>query len=186
MANTTCARPGTVTLARNAHLRVFETRAVAARDYERVLRACNRHTGRTVRLARAFDDGYVTSATYSRVRLAGRFVAWSSSYTDVSCKADCPPGYDTTTYAVHVRDIRLAKSRNRAIASRATALVVTARGAIAWTVGTAPQVELSALDSAGRRVLDSGAIDPKSLAAKASVVTWSRDGRPRSETVGGY
>jgi len=186
MAAPPCARPDTITLQKNRHVRVFETRAGAARDYERVLRACNRHTGHTVRLARAFDDGYVTSATYGRVRLAGRFVAWSSSYTDVSCKAACPPGYESTTFAAHVRDIRLTKSRHAALDSRATALVLTRLGAIAWTTGSGGTVELSALDSAGRRVLDTGPIDPKSVTAAAESVRWTRDGEPRSQALGSY
>src|SRR4051794_14364273 len=98
----TCAKAGSRTVASTKAVRVF---SVKNKESGRNLYGCLRANGRRQLLTRSFDDGYVTSSTYGHVRVAGRFVAWDASDTDDSCKADCPPGYEPTSYIVAVRDL---------------------------------------------------------------------------------
>jgi hypothetical protein len=176
----TCKRPHTRTLAHNRVARVFETRPARA-SYDSRLFGCLRSVGKAIRLDEASDDGYVSSSAYDHVRLAGRFVAWSTSYYDISCKADCPPGYDPSTDWVNVYNLRNNQTRSIALESPPTAVAVARFGAIAWTEGTGDQVELSVRDRAGTRQVAQGAIDTTSIAIAGGTLIWRQDGRRRSE-----
>ena len=73
--------------------------------------ACVRSTGKRVALSKPDDGNFYTDEYFGTVALAGAFVAWTSVTQDLSCKADCPPGYDTTTQRLGVYDLRRRRSR---------------------------------------------------------------------------
>ena len=144
------------------------------------LYGCWKATGRRITLADAFEDGYTTSATFSDVRLAGRYVAWYGTATDVSCKASCPPDYVATKSRVNSWDLRRRKRVRSADATvTSPGLVLTERAGLAWVEGSGPSSQVRAADSSGTRVLDTGAIAPASLRAEISIVSWVRDGVER-------
>jgi hypothetical protein len=150
------------------------------------LYGCLYSSRRPLRLFEASDDGYVTSQSFADVRLAGRYVAWSETYYDISCKAACPPGYQETTYAIGLADLR-GRSRRRIGGGRVLqgALFVSKRGFLAWAQpGPGASVTIRARDTAGTRELDSGTIYPASLSLRGSEVSWTKDGAPRSATLG--
>lgn len=170
-----CAKAKSKTIAQNRSVRVYQVGA----GETKALHACRRSTGKRVRLARAFDDGFAASATFGDVRLSGRFVAWSSTATDTSCKADCPPGYEPTTRAIDVYDVGRRQSRSVDGYPAGGALVLSNYGAVAWAAREtdAGPVDIHASVRAGDdRVLDSGNIDPDSLAIEITIISWSRDG----------
>jgi hypothetical protein len=43
------------------------------------------------------------------VKLDGRIVTWRHVSTDISCKADCPPGYDGSSERDMRADLRTRK-----------------------------------------------------------------------------
>ena len=166
-----CRAKGSATEAQNRHARLYRQGAA--------LIACMRASGRRFVLDRNHDDGYVTSGGWSDPRLGGRYAAWVSSYTDVSCKAACPPGYEATRYSIVVHDLR----RRRAVqtVSGNFDFVLTDRGALAWLVGRDGATELhTAVPGRGQRVIDSGGIG--SLRAYYSLVLWTREGESRWAT----
>jgi hypothetical protein len=170
-----CARAKSKTIAQNSSVRVYQVGTGEAKT----LSACRRSTGRRVQLARAFDDGFAASATFGDVRLSGKFVAWSSTATDTSCKADCPAGYEPTTRAIDVYDVGRRKGRTVAGYPFNGALVLSRYGAVAWAAreSNAGPVDVHASVRAGDdRVLDSGNIDPDSLAIEITIISWTRDG----------
>jgi hypothetical protein len=114
-----------------------------------------RSSGKRRLLAKGYDDGLETSGLYDRVRTAGRFVAWQYTETDLSCKADCPPGYDPTTVHSTIRDLRSGKARKvSGDVGDDGRLVLTAGGAIAWSEDD--PFAIKAFDAAGARTLDEG------------------------------
>ena len=182
-ARGSCAAPGSTTVAKNAHARLFERGPAGA---ER-LRGCLRSRGaeRSLLLARNYDDGIYESGTWDRVRLYGRFAAWRYERVDTSCKADCPPGYgywETFT----VRDLATGKSRRRppdfALGS---SFVLTSSRVLVTAVSRGGAVELATWDGHDRGVLDSGAIDRASLRANGTRVTWVNAGVRRSADLRG-
>ena len=149
------------------------------------LYGCLYSSGRPLRLFEASDDGYVLSDSYADVRLAGRYVAWSETHTDISCKADCPPDYEPTTYGIGLADLR-GRSR-RGIAGQVLdgALLLSKHGFLVWAQpGPGATVDVRARDTAGVRELDTGGIDPASLSLHGSKVSWTKDGVRRSATLG--
>lgn len=171
-----CARAHSKTLVSNAHVRVF----TVAGSQGRRLYGCLRSNGRQMLLTADYDDGYVLSGSFSHVRVAGRFVAWQFAATDISCKADCPPGYQPTTYALRVRDLRRSKTVPVSGHVASQTLVLTTGGALAWAEGAAPSVSVRAFDAAGSRTLDQGDIDPASVHRSGQSVEWTSGGQLRS------
>ena len=172
-----CSSPGSKTVASNSFARVFEK---GPRLY-----GCLRADRRKWRLAESFDDDYVSSFSYRDVRLAGRYVAWAWESVDVSCKAACPPDYETTKRGVEVADLR----RHRTHATRADPLArslrVSGGGGAAWAERDAGgAVTVFAFDGAGERPLDRGGVDPLSLRFTGSVLSWLKDGAAASAPVG--
>ena len=163
-----CSKGGE-TIAANRIVRVFEngSRLVACTKADR---------DRDV-LARRFDDDYVTSSDYSHVRLAGSFVAWVQTNTDVSCKAACPPDYEPTRTHVTIRDAATDDERSTSVAT-VSELVLTRTGSAAWIDDSA----VRALDDAGERTLDTG--DVSALEASRSRVTWLNAGEVRAAQLG--
>ena len=172
----TCKRSGSKTVRQNDLVRVYRVGS----GEKTLLVGCRRSTGRRVTLDEAFDDGYVSSQEISSVRLNGWHVAWISTATDISCKAACPPGYDATTSSIGVGNVRTRRSSHALGEPLGGALVVSRTGGVAWAASAASSgVEIRASDRAGVRVLDSGSIDPRSLAIESTIVSWSRDGSER-------
>jgi predicted secreted protein len=171
-----CTPAGTTTVVANRHVRVYERTSGTTK----ALVACHRATGRKTGLATAADDGFVTSSSYADVRLAGLFVAWSNTYVDQSCKADCPPGYESTRYSIGVFDV--TRNKARSVRTRPLALVLGERGGVAWATqaadGAPVEIRASARDG-DDRLLDSGAIDPRSLAIEITIASWTREGEER-------
>jgi hypothetical protein len=172
-----CAAAKSKTVAQNASARVFKiTRSSGTTR----LYGCLRSSGRRVVLAQAADD-IETSTGFDRVRLNGRFVAWQGTATDLSCKADCPPGYDPYTWTIERVDLRSRKGRAFSGRAAGQALVVSRKGAVAWVQSTgADTYDVRAGDAAGARTLDSGAIDPKSLKLAGSTLSWTNAGAPKT------
>ena len=176
-----CPRAGTKTVARNGVVRLYERK----RDVNRRLFACLRRSQRTKRVISSYDDGIYVSAEYSNVRLAGYFVAWSYERTDVSCKAECPPGYNATHRSIGFYDLRSRGSRDIFGAAEERALVLTSSGALAWAQRASDgQIEVVARSRSGRRVLDRGAIPPSSLRLRGSALVWTNAGVERSAPLG--
>jgi hypothetical protein len=147
------------------------------------LYACRRSTGKRVLLHVAFDDDYVSSSSYRNVRLAGAFVAWAYTSTDVSCKADCPAGYNPTTAGIRVYDLRQRRSRTvSGAAPLGRALVLSRLGGIAWAStgrsGSSADIHGS-VRPGDDRLIDSGNIDPRSLTIEITIISWRRDGVER-------
>jgi hypothetical protein len=175
----TCKAAGSRTVAQNGFARVYKTRTEEGTR----LVGCVRSSGRRRLLAEASDDDYVSSADYANVRLAGRHVAWSWTESDISCKAACPPGYDPTFESIVSYDLRHGSTREVA-ATRPVgrALVLSRSGGFAWAGRTDPTgpVEIHASVRGDEDVvLDSGDIDPASLAIEITIISWLHDGGER-------
>ena len=177
----TCKRKKSKTVRQNRSARVFErSSAVRTRLY-----GCLRRQGKSIRLAEAYDDQYVSSTSYQHVRLAGRFVAWEDISTDISCKADCPPGYNPNTTSIDVYD--LARRRKRSFSGTVLneSLVLTNRGSVAWAQrsSTDISVEIHIAEGTSQRMLDRGNIDPDSLRLRGRTIFWAKDGAERSSPI---
>ncbi len=171
----TCAKKGSKTVARSRDARVF---TAPAKDGEgnsgKGLYGCLTINGVKRKLAVSGDEDLYSSSSFDHVRLAAHYVAWSQSSTDVSCKADCPPGYVPTRYTVRRYDLRRRRLRSLP-ADAPSAVAVTQRGGVAWLSAD----RLWAADRDGTRVLDTGMIAASSLAAEISIVSWVRGGVER-------
>jgi hypothetical protein len=176
-ASKSCARAHSKTVASNSHARVF----TVSGDEGPKLYGCLRSSGRRSLLTADYDDGYVLSGKFSRVRLAGRYVAWQFAATDISCKADCPEGYEPTTYALRVRDLRKRKTVPVVGRVAGKALVLTTGGALAWAERTTTSVALNAFDAAGARTLDDSSVAIASVKRHGQSVVWTSAGVSHSE-----
>jgi hypothetical protein len=177
-----CAKKGSRTLLRATGVRVFTVPATSEGDRVVRLYGCLSANGRRQVLSERSDDGYVTSSGFDDVRLAGTYVGWHSFATDVSCKADCPPGYDATSESMIAYDLRRRRVSRRAAIGDYTArsLALTRHGGLAWlSAGTPGPQQLNVADRTGHRVLDTGVIAPASVRAEISIVSWVRDGVER-------
>ncbi len=185
-ASTGCKPRASKAVVKSRYARVYTRGRVDSGTGEtQRLYGCLYSSGRPLRLFEASDDGYVTSESYADVRLAGRYVAWSETHYDISCKADCPPGYEPTTYGIGLADLRGRSRRSIAAHVLDGALFVSKRGFIAWAQpGPGATVAIRARDTAGVRELDVGGIDPGSLSLRGLEVSWTKDGVLRSATLG--
>ena len=179
-----CKRARSHTVAANALARVFTRPGTDGFTHGTDLVGCWKRTNRVQKLDYAFDDDYVTSSAFTLVRLSGRFVAFHTASSDVSCKAACPDDFEPTHYQLSVVDLRSGKAATVAIDGRPAGgtLLVDSRGAIAWTHWLpANQVELRAFDGDGQHVVDSGPIHPESVRLTAAgQLSWVSDNAPRS------
>ena len=178
----TCKRKRSKTLQQSRSVRVFEKAAGAERTR---LYGCLKRRGKSIRLAEAYDDGYVTSTSYQEVRLAGRFVAWEDTSTDISCKADCPPGYNPDTTSIEVYDLARRQRRSFSGTVLNESLVLTRRGSVAWLQRTSPAtaVEVHIAEGSTTRVLDRGNVDPDSLRVNGGTLFWMKDGAQQSSPI---
>jgi hypothetical protein len=177
-----CYLKGSHTVASSKKVRVFEVK----RQSGNRLYGCLRSNGVRQVLAKGYDDGYVTSGTFDEVKLAGRFVAWQFTATDISCKAACPPEYDPTTADLHIRDLRSRRTRNVAgeVANDGH-LFLTRGGSIGWPERpSSGPIEVNAYDHAGAHTLDTGdGIAPDSLHLSGSTLDWLNAGERRTATL---
>ena len=139
-----CKVKGSETVAATSLVRLYTRPTARARRAAWLLAG----HGRKLLLAYEYDDGYVTSVFYRDLRLNGRFVAFVSEATDVSCKAMCPPDYNPTRTSMEVTDVRdrgghaPSAPRRRPVAEG----LAGGRGGDPWQEGS----ELLVLDGAGR------------------------------------
>ena len=182
----TCKRSLSRTVAENTQIRVF-TRPDDNGGYTpgTGLFGCSKRSGRVRPLALAFDDEYISSASFGLVRIRGRFVAFYTEHFDISCKAACPPDYESTRRFVNLVDVRRGTGFDVEVAARPAGnrLLVDAGGAIAWAqaLPAAGLVEVRVSDAAGERALDSGAIAPASVALTAGgLLSWTNAGAARA------
>jgi hypothetical protein len=183
-AKPTCSVSGSKTVASNSATRVYTVKSGRA-DYGDVLLGCLRSNGKRLRLAENYDDGLYVTSVFSKVRLNGRFVAWEEDSSDVSCKADCPPGYDPSTETLSAVDLSSRRKRTIAAAAVADALVVSRSGGLAW-VGQGQGALVVNVAPAGAREyapVDSGDVDPASLRLRGSVLSWLNAGVEKSATL---
>lgn len=150
-----------------------------------VMYGCLRSNGRAIRLQGAYDSGE-DGRSYTHVKLAGRFVAWDDGRYDITCKADCPPGYVPNHDAIAVRDLRRHHTRFVQLTSGAGAVAVNHSGGVAWVQGSGNAMTVHARDSSGERTLDRGRIDDTSLKVRGGTVRWLNAGQPRSAPLGRY
>ena len=133
-------------------------------------------------MVREYDDGYVESGAYRDVRLAGRFVAVVFDATDVSCKAACPPDYEPTQTSIVISDVRARRDRTTRTHAQTGSLRLSTAGVAAWLAPVAGGFELHGYDGTGEPVLDSGAIDPASVAlSRAASHLGERGRRPERQ-----
>ncbi|HEY1360384.1 MAG TPA: hypothetical protein VGF21_18930 [Thermoleophilaceae bacterium] len=144
--------------------------------------ACLYSTGKRFELGRNWDDELVETP-----RLTAPYVAWAS----VGC------GNVTCQSAVEVADLRVGKVVKNLPATtgglpgnsnRVTDMVLKPNGSLAWIVDIGSSVgsdrQVVAVDSAGRRLLDSGGnIDPESLTLSGSTLSWTESGASRSASL---
>jgi hypothetical protein len=173
----TCNVKGSKTVVQNSQARVYTLRS-HKEFFGNVLYGCLRSTARKVRLVANYDDDYVTSQRFSKVGLNGRFVVLHFVSTDVSCKADCPPGYQATSYEVIVMNLRTRKL-TRYDGRPKDKLFVTATGTPAWLqdAATPGVVEVHAANE----VLDTGVISRLALAGFE--LSWVKSGQAKSATL---
>ena len=174
----TCNLKGSKTVLQNRNVRLFELRIT---DGKR-LYGCLKRVGKRRRLTKAFDDGYTQSSDYGSIRLAGRFVAWQDIATDISCKADCPPGYNADSSSISVYDLARRRSRTFSGTPLNESLLVTRRGSLAWAQRsqTDTAVEVYAAEGRTARMLDRGNVDPDTLKVRGATLVWMKDGIERS------
>ena len=178
----TCQRAHSRTIAQNREVRVYKVK----RSSVTTLYACRRFSGRHAQLARAFpllgsddDQEIYSAASFDRVRLRTLYVAWASTFTDASCKAACPPGYDGTSESIKVYNVRRRRERTVTGFPLGKALVLSKFGGVAWASRTSTgQVEIRGSARSGdNRVFDSGDVDPSSLAIEITIISWTRGGQ---------
>jgi hypothetical protein len=181
-----CAIPrGSDVVAKNSQVYVY-TRDGSG-DVTSRLYGCYRKTARTARLAESSgDDLGLLTVEFDQVRVNGRFVAWQEKATDISCKADCPPGYEPDTYAISRADLKTRRSLSWPDAhAENDSLVLSKAGNTAWIqAGDVNGVfAVRVGDKTGSNAIDSGNIDPTSLALTGTTLTWVNAGEAKNATL---
>jgi hypothetical protein len=188
-----CAAPHSKTIRSNPAVRLYRVPAFIPDGQVEgsLIKACWRATGRRVRIGERYDDQYVLFGTVDHLVLAGSTVASLQSQTDVSCKADCPPGYQATVTWVQVNDIRTRKQRTAAVQGALptqgqlqSPLLLSRSGVAAWLDGDPGAARLSTLSTtSGAHLLDQGNIDPASVTLTGATLSWTKDGQPHSASL---
>jgi hypothetical protein len=172
----TCERAGSKTVLKNRAARVFEVKGAQTRLY-----GCLKSVGKRIKLTETYDDDLYESTSYGDVRLAGRFVAWQEVFSDVSCKAACPPGYDATRETIEVYDLKRRQRRYVSGAVLTHVLLLTDGGSAAWAQRASDgQVEVRVLRGRKSSVIDKGNIAARSLLLRGDTLVWVKDGAQRS------
>ena len=121
---------------------------------------------------------FVAYAIQASDEIAGKYGQPSTSYIHIE-SVNLRTG-KKVTYSQFVQQPDQQSTAEAAVPN----LQVTTSGWIAWILSSAKGETLYAFDSGGRRILDTGSIDPKSLAVSGSTVTWTNAGVQRSATLG--
>jgi hypothetical protein len=166
-----CKARGT-TIAKNDLGRVYERE----QDAEvKSLWGCLWSVNRPIELEVAAGDDFTTFESYDDVILRGRFVAWTFVHEDISCKADCPPGYDATTEYVKTFDLRTRDDDLETTDPADGSLRLNTRGSLAWlTLAGSGNHDVHAWDRNGHRTLDTGPITRFRLRGKT--LSWVNGG----------
>src|SRR6476620_5180797 len=97
-----CAKKGSTTVKATKFVRVYKVRNGQG-GFNLV--GCLNSDNKRQQLAQSYDDGLGTSTgDFGRVRVTRRFVAWEYTAYDITCKAGCPPGYNTYSIHLYIRD----------------------------------------------------------------------------------
>jgi len=180
----TCKRAGSRTIASSPQARVY---AITGRDdgeygAPTTIVGCWRAKER--RRVALLRHGVGQALFVDRKRLAGRYVALQTTVVDAACTKYMGSSPECFTYRLASYDVRTGRHRAQGDGAPA-AFALTTRGWLAWV--TAPDgsgaATVFARDGAGRRQLDAGAIDPRSLSVTDDVVSWTRDGVEQTATV---
>ncbi len=169
------------TIAKNDTGRVYEREQEAE---VRVLWGCLWSRNRPFQIDVAESDDLTTSESFDDVLLRGSFVAWTFTHEDISCKADCPPGYDPTTEYVKTFDMRTRDADFDTSDAFPGTLRLNADGSLGWLSAAAGGAyDVHAWDGTGKRVPDSGQI--RRLRLRGSRLSWINGDVVRSETLSG-
>jgi hypothetical protein len=157
---------GGKTLSQNSVARLYESGSS--------LIGCMWSRNERVDLDSEYDDDYTLSYGWSTPRLGGRFAAWVHHEEDVSCKAECPPGYGAPTYRIQRTDLKSEDTEGVEGLPAGSTLRVNKRGALTWleSLGGGRR-EVHAWDRDGHRVLDTGPISSKTYSLRGSVLRWT-------------
>jgi hypothetical protein len=167
------------TLEKNDSGRVYETTDSEGVD---TLWGCLWSRNKPVELDTAAGDDYVTIDDYSYVVLRGRYVAWIHSSGDISCKADCPPGYGGVSEYVHVFDLKRRRGETTFTHPVYDGLRLNTFGAVAWLTREDQGVTVNAWTRAEtHRVLDQGAI--RRFRLRGTELSWLNGDAPHSATL---
>jgi hypothetical protein len=145
---------------------------------------CTRLHQRPVVISR-FDE--FTSPHFSYVSVRGAYAAYAEEQDSNTCGAYGEELCEPLAVFFESVDLRSGRARVRFTPGAPAALVVTAKGWIAWIAGTVggSQGALFARDSHGRRELDAGPVDPASLRVSGNAITWaSATAQPGAATLG--
>ena len=167
-------RTSETVLAQNRFVRVWEHN-VDGEDFK--LTACRRSDGHRMTMLKTRHPLFIGHSTrFDHLTLNRHFAAFEVDYSGgPECEGVC--------LRVKLRSFDTREGRRRLEAGngqvQVDALVVTAKGAVAWAEPDGGEEAVQASDAAGTRTLDSGAIDPKSLRVELTIVSWTRDGEER-------
>jgi hypothetical protein len=167
------------TVARSHGTRLFMVGGGGGGEYSgpSTLYACSGSSRRPARLIHVAD---AQTMRITQVRFKRGYVGFDVTVSDETCwKYDPGPHCDSQS----VRSYNMRNGRRRAGASGGSdALALTSNGWIAWVppVASGAPRALLAIDSHGRRQLDTGAIDPASLRATGKTVRWTNAGQPHA------
>jgi hypothetical protein len=167
------------TIAKNDVGRVYEREQEAE-----VMWGCSWSRNRPFELEVATSDDITTFESYDNVMLRGRYVAWTFSHEDVSCKADCPPNYDATTEYVRTGDLRTEDTDSVASDLYPGTLRLNTSGSLAWlTLAGSGTYDVHAWDRKGHRVADTGAI--RRFRLRGRTLSWLNGDVAKSATLSG-
>jgi hypothetical protein len=142
-----CAGPAkATTLASSSTARVYRVPVSGRERATGVVYGCLRAGGRTTRLARESDDAIETSHAVTATKLGGRYAVLVIETTDLSCKADCPPDFQTQRDVLRVTDLRTRRSRilsrdlidPKSVRASATTVRWTTRAGVRGSASLAP------------------------------------------------
>jgi hypothetical protein len=182
-----CAESGSRTVAQNKFVRVYSTAGT--------LKGCLRRTGQTRTLHRPTlqpnEFGGAGLVAVNRAR-----VAWVTAEGCTVCGGGGQSAHIQTRDLRRgpINTLRLVRDHdeNDLYGDAVDALAVDSCGRVAYRSvvasihgGVAPDPELSVWTADGRRVLDRGDVDRRTLSIRADLVNWSRDGFEHSAPVAG-
>jgi hypothetical protein len=163
-------RTGDPVLAQNRFLRVWEHRE----GEDGRLIGCRRDDGHRMTMLKTHHGIFQGASTrFDRLTLNRHFAAFVVAYESATCEV---------CQRIKLRSFDTRAGHRRLEAGNGPvdieALVVTAKGAVAWAERDGADEAIQAYDH-GTRTLDTGAIDPRSLGVELTVVSWTRDGEER-------